>query len=160
MKLFRRMGHLRNRAAFTLIEVTIAMAMVAVISSAVVFTALGKIAEAKIQRTQSEVATLEKGVASWVYRTGKTAYHTGTAAVLTLTDMVAQNAVPSALGGAAVDPYGGAYDVQGTGANSFDISVAGVPDQLTADAVSAPFTTRATSSYDAVAKKLRLSFNQ
>ncbi len=50
--------------------------------------------------------------------------------------------------------------MQGTGANSFAISVAGVPDQVTADAVGAPFTTRASSTYDALAKTLTLSFNQ
>ncbi len=52
----------RTRPGFTLVEVIIAMAMVAVIAGAITFTILAKIAEAKIQRGVDEVATLEKGV--------------------------------------------------------------------------------------------------
>jgi prepilin-type N-terminal cleavage/methylation domain-containing protein len=149
----------RKRAAFTLVEVIIAMAMVAVIAGAITFTILSKIAEAKIQRGVSEVATLEKGVASWVYRSGKTAYHDGTNPLLTLTEMTGKSAVPASLGDATATPWGGAYGVAGTGANSFTITVGKVP----ANAVGAfdgAFGSRATVAHDAGTLDLTLTFTE
>lgn len=133
--------HLAARRGFSLVEVVIAMAMVAVIAGAITFTILAKIAEAKIQRGVDEVSTLEKGVASWVYRTGNTAYTS-----LSLSDMVTVGAVPTALNGSTANPWGGKYAVNGTGGNSFDIAVYNAPNNVLS-AFQGAFGTRATVSF-------------
>jgi prepilin-type N-terminal cleavage/methylation domain-containing protein len=161
--MFTRFRHLlkRPRPGFTLVEVIIAMAMVAVIAGAITFTILAKIAEAKIQRGVDEVATLEKGVASWVYRTGSSAYtNLKLSDPNSTTDMVDVSAVPAALAGATANPWGGSYDVQGTGANSFQITATNVP----ANAVGAfqgAFGSRATVTHNpATNNTLTLAFSE
>lgn len=154
MQAIRRMFN-RKSCAFSLVEVIIAMAMVAVIAGAVTFTILAKIAEAKIQRGLTEIATLEKGVASWVYRTGNTDYGalTGTA------DLVTSGAVPASFDDAGVNPWGGNYNVTGTG-NSFTIAVTAVPANASG-ALLAAFQSRAggaATAYDPVASTLTLEF--
>ncbi|MGQ0720895.1 MAG: type II secretion system protein [Candidatus Eiseniibacteriota bacterium] len=153
MQAIRRMFNRKSRA-FTLVEVVIAMAMVAVIAGAVTFTILAKIAEAKIQRGLTEIGTLEKGVASWVYRTGNTDYSalTGTS-VLT-----SSGAVPAGLGSATANPWGGAYNVTGSG-SSFTIEVTTVPASASG-ALLAAFGPRSTESYNSTTSVLTLQFTE
>ena len=131
----------RGPRAFTLIEVIIACALVAVIAGAVLLAILAKIADAKIQRAISEVSTVETGVASWVYRTGNTTYSD----ITSINDLISAGAVPPSLGEPGANPWGGDYNVVGE-PDTFAIVVTTLPSEAICQAVHRVFANRALIS--------------
>lgn len=126
------------RKGFSLVEVGIALAVGAVVVGAVVVTGAGALSNGKVERAVREIGTIEAGVASWVHRTGNTGF-TG----VSMTALSDANAIPTALGTAGNNPFGGDYTVSGT-ASSYTVTVTAVPNAAVRDALNGTFGKRAT----------------
>lgn len=145
----------RRRHAFSLIEVVVALAMVAVMAATLGMTIRQQIWRAKANRAVQEVLTLEQGVANWMHQT-LAADFSG----LTLAAMVTARAVPDTLGSATAGPYGAGYDVgpDPGDARRFFVRVKGVNgDTVGSQALQNAFADKATVTVGAT--DVTISFN-
>jgi prepilin-type N-terminal cleavage/methylation domain-containing protein len=145
----------RRRRGFSLIEVVVALAMVAVMAATLGMTIRQQIWRAKANRAVQEVLTLEQGVGNWMHQTLAPDF-----SGLTLAGMVAAKAVPDGLGSATAGPYGAGYDVgpDPGDARRFVIRVKGVNgDVIGTQALQNAFADKATVSVGAT--DITITFN-
>lgn len=128
----------RHRHGFTLVEVVIGAALLAVLAGAIVFTIFAKIAEARYQRSVDEVATLELGVASWILRTGQSTY----GGLTSITALTESGAVPPKFAEPGANPWGGNYELVGAG-EAFAVALTDVPDLHVCEPLRRAFESRA-----------------
>lgn len=156
------MGHARR--GFSLIEVVIALAMIAVMTAAIGLTIINQVGRAQAARVVQEIATLEVGAINWIQSTGKTAFD---GIKLKAADLGAGpsleeiKAVPSALVTLSAPPTGG-YQVSGAG-QSFTVQTVAnaASDGTLLNAVIGAFGSRAVvSPTTPSAQRISVTFNQ